>query len=222
MTDLNASQTLILDLPVKVRHIPTKRLFDIFFSFFALFFLMPLFFIIALAILFTSKGKSVYSHERVGRGGKPFRCYKFRTMYTDADARLKEILAKSPEMRAEWESCHKLKNDPRVTPVGAFLRKTSLDELPQFWNVLTGDLSIVGPRPVVRAEIKKFYGPRAACVLSIRPGITGLWQVSGRSNTSYDMRVKLDEEYVKKQSLWLDFKLILKTVPSMIFRKGAY
>lgn len=222
MSDAKATQALVLDLPVEVRHIPTKRMFDIAFSFTALLALMPLFFLIALAIRFTSKGKSVYSHERVGRGGKPFRCYKFRTMFADADARLKDILDQCPEMRAEWEKSHKLKNDPRVTPVGAFLRKTSLDELPQFWNVLVGDLSIVGPRPVVKAEIKKFYGPSAARILSIRPGITGLWQVSGRSNTSYATRIQLDEEYIGKQSIWFDLKLILKTLPSMISRRGAY
>lgn len=222
MKDITATQTLVLDLPVKIRHIPTKRLFDILFSLFALFLLMPLFFMIALAIRFTSRGKSVYSHQRVGRGGKSFRCYKFRTMYIDADTRLKEILAHQPAMREEWEKNHKLKNDPRVTLVGAFLRKTSLDELPQFWNVLMGDLSIVGPRPVVQAEIKKFYGAKAVHVLSIRPGITGLWQVSGRSNTSYETRIKLDEEYIATQSMWLDFKLILKTIPSVLFRKGAY
>ncbi len=205
----------------KIKHHPIKRIFDICFSLGALAFFTPFLVFIALAVKLTSKGKILYSHPRIGRGGKPFNCYKFRTMYSDADERLKEML-KNPKILDEWEKTHKLKNDPRVTPVGKFLRKTSLDELPQFWNVLVGDLSVVGPRPVVEAEVTKFLGCKAAKILSIRPGVTGPWQVHGRNDTDYAVRVKMAEEYVDKHSLIMDLKLIAKTIPAMISTKGAY
>jgi undecaprenyl-phosphate galactose phosphotransferase len=175
-----------------------------------------------LAIRLTSKGKAIYSHERIGRGGKPFNCYKFRTMYRNADQRLQEILESDPQLREEWQKSFKLKNDPRITPIGKILRKTSFDELPQFWNVLKGDLSIVGPRPVVKEEINQYFGVKAYKILSVRPGITGLWQVSGRSDTSYETRIHLDEKYVDNHSLLLDLKLVLKTIPCMVRSKGAY
>lgn len=211
------------DFPkVEVRHIPWKRVFDILFSIFFITVAFPIYLLLFILVKFSSKGPAVYSHERIGRGGKPFRCYKFRSMYPDADARLDEILKSCPEKRAEWESTHKLKNDPRITKIGAFLRKTSLDELPQFWNVLKGDLSVVGPRPVVKNEILNHFGPKAGKILSIRPGLTGIWQVSGRSNTCYRERIRLDEHYVDNYSFVGDIKLIFKTVPQMIFSKGAY
>ena len=144
--------------------------------------------------------------------------YKFRTMVPDAHAQLEELL-KHNEMSGP---AFKLTNDPRTTKVGKWLRKLSLDELPQFWNVLKGDLSVVGPRPVVRKELDQFYGDKASKVLSLRPGLTGIWQVSGRSDTSYSTRVSLDEKYVDNQSLFLDLKLICKTIPAMISSKGAY
>lgn len=141
----------------------------------------------------------------------------------DADKRLKDILTQNPQLREEWEKNYKLKNDPRVTPFGAFLRKTSLDELPQFWNVLKGDLSVVGPRPVVKDEIVKYYNVKAYKVLSIRPGLTGIWQVSGRNDVnSYARRVLLDEYYVDHHSFLLDMRIIAKTIPAMLFSKGAY
>jgi len=205
-----------------VKHYSFKRAFDICFSLLALIVGFPLFLAVGIAVRLSSKGNIIYSHERIGRGGKPFRCYKFRTMYPDADQRLKEILLKDSALREEWEKSHKLKHDPRITKVGAFLRKTSLDELPQFWNVLRGDLSVVGPRPVVRAEVQRYLGARAPLILSVRPGLTGLWQVSGRSNTSYEIRLTMDEEYVRAQSLLLDLKLIAKTIPAMLFTRGAY
>lgn len=210
------------DFRCTVKHIPVKRGFDIFFSALALLLALPFLVFIFVGIKLTSGGKVFFSHERIGRGGKKFSCYKFRTMYPDAEKRLKEILKQCPERKKEWDATHKLKNDPRVTPIGAFLRKTSLDELPQFWNVLKGDLSVVGPRPVVDDELKTHFGPKAEKILSIRPGITGLWQVSGRSDTSYSTRVMLDEKYVDNHSLMLDIKLIAKTIPSMISSKGAY
>lgn len=206
----------------QIRHIPVKRSFDILFSLFALAICLPLLFAIGLAIRLTSRGKAIYAHDRIGRGGIQFRCYKFRTMYRDADNKLKKLLADDDAMRKEWELTRKLKHDPRITPIGRLLRKTSLDELPQFWNVLKGDLSVVGPRPVVRKELDEFYGSKAAKVLSLRPGLTGIWQVSGRSDTSYATRVLLDESYVDNQSLLLDIKLICKTLPAMISSKGAY
>lgn len=210
------------DFHCTVKHIPIKRGFDILFSLLALLLALPFLCFIYLTIKITSGGNVFFSHERIGRGGRKFRCYKFRTMYPDAEKRLKEILKQCPEKRKEWEATHKLKNDPRVTPIGSFLRKTSLDELPQFWNVLKGDLSVVGPRPVVDDELKIHFGPKAEKILSIRPGITGLWQVSGRNDTSYSTRVMLDEKYVDSRSLMLDIKLIAKTIPSMISSKGAY
>lgn len=224
-------QALAIPLPqdFEVRHSAVKRVFDVFFSAAVLILTSPLFLILAISILIASKGKGkvVYAHERIGRGGKPFRCYKFRTMYPDADARLKEILEKNADLKREWEQTYKLKNDPRVTPIGAFLRKTSLDEFPQFWNVLKGDLSVVGPRPVVQAEINKYFGPKAAQVLSVRPGLTGPWQVSGRSDTSYQKRIEMDLAYVNKpgnafNKLIDDIILIIMTIPCMLSSRGAY
>lgn len=207
---------------MKVTHLPVKRIFDILISLLVLTLGLPVFLVIALAVRISSPGQVIYSQERVGRGGKLFPCYKFRTMYPDADARLEQILARCPQLRAEWKIHKKLKNDPRVTKVGLFLRKTSLDELPQFWNVLTGDLSVVGPRPVVKSEVTEYFGFKAAKILSVRPGLTGLWQVSGRNDLSYEQRVHLDEKYIDHRNMLMDMKLILKTVPQMISKKGAY
>ncbi|MBS4163598.1 Uncharacterized protein PRO82_000901 [Candidatus Protochlamydia amoebophila] len=207
----------------QIRHYPLKRIFDITFSIFCLLLGVPIFLTIALAVWLTSPGKIIYSHERIGRGGKTFRCYKFRTMYQDADQRLKDILNKNSHLKKEWDNCFKLKNDPRITSIGNFLRKTSLDELPQFWNVLKGDLSVVGPRPIVQAEVDKYLGLKAYKILSIRPGLTGPWQVSGRSDINcYQKRILLDEYYVDHRSMVLDLKLIAKTIPTMLFSKGAY
>ncbi|MEC7839531.1 MAG: sugar transferase [Chlamydiota bacterium] len=210
------------DIRCRVKHIPLKRIFDISFSSFILLISLPIIGIISLLIKLFSKGPIFYSHERIGRGGDRFKCYKFRTMYPDAEIRLKEILQSNPDMKREWELTRKLQKDPRVIPIGNILRKTSLDELPQFWNVLKGDLSVVGPRPVVEDEMEKHFGLKAGKILSIRPGITGIWQVSGRNDTSYNKRVMLDEKYVDQRSMMLDLKLIAKTIPSMITSKGAY
>ncbi len=206
----------------EIRHIPFKRIFDVLFSLMVLIVGSPIFLLIALSISLSSPGKVIYYQNRVGRGGSSFRCYKFRSMYVDADRRLGLILKNDSKMREEWEKSYKLKRDPRVTPLGAFLRRTSLDELPQFWNVFRGDLSVVGPRPVVHEEIVKYFGVKAYKIFSIRPGITGLWQISGRSNIDYTQRVALDEYYVDKRSALLDAKVILKTIPSVLFTKGAY
>jgi len=204
-----------------VHHSPLKRLFDLTFSFFALLLGSPLFLLLALAVFFTSKGPLIYAHKRVGRGGKIFKCYKFRTMHLDADERLHHLLAEDIDLQNEWNQFYKLKNDPRVTPIGNFLRKTSLDELPQFLNVLKGDLSVVGPRPVTEEELK-IYGASVNKFLAIRPGLTGPWQVSGRSDTTYRERVELDLTYVEEHSFVGDLRLIIRTIPAMVTSRGAY
>lgn len=206
----------------RIRHLPFKRIFDILFSLIILTLTSPLLALIALLVKLTTTGDVIFSHERIGRGGKKFKCYKFRTMHADAEERLKTILQRDPNRKKEWDATHKLKNDPRITKVGKILRKTSLDELPQFWNVLIGDLSVVGPRPVVYKELAVHFGEKAGKILSIRPGITGIWQVSGRNDTSYRTRIMLDEKYVDNHSFAMDLKLILKTIPVMIQAKGAY
>jgi Undecaprenyl-phosphate galactose phosphotransferase WbaP len=182
---------------------------------------LPLLAIIALLIKWQTPGPVFYCQQRVGRGGRRFRVWKFRTMICDADRVLADYLARSPERRAEWESTHKLQVDPRITAIGYWLRKTSLDELPQLWNVLRGEMSLVGPRPIVDAEICK-YDRRFAAYCSVLPGITGLWQVSGRSDTSYEERVELDSYYARNHSLWLDFYILLMTIKVVLFRQGAY
>lgn len=207
---------------VSIKHIPTKRTFDFLFATSAIVIGLPIFALITLAITISSKGKAIYSQERIGRGGKPFRCYKFRTMYRDADTRLQELLKSNSELHHEWHATRKLRNDPRITPIGKFLRKTSLDELPQFWNVLKGDLSVVGPRAVVHEEIIQFYKTTAIKVLSMRPGLTCFWQVSGRNDISYSKRVELDLHYIDNHSFLVDLVLIAKTVAHMVFPKGAY
>lgn len=206
----------------KIKHIPLKRIFDILFSSLVMCLFSPFFLLIAFFIKISSPGKVFFSHLRVGRGGRKFRCYKFRTMYPNAEERLKEILDGNPEKLREWTQTQKLKNDPRVTPIGKILRKTSFDEFPQFWNVFKGDLSVVGPRPVVESEIIDHFGLKAEKILSIRPGITGIWQVSGRSDTCYQTRILLDEKYVDQRSMLFDLILIIKTIPSVVLFKGAY
>lgn len=163
----------------------------------------------------------LFSHIRIGFDGKPFPCYKFRSMVPNAEMVLKDLLAKDPEARREWEEKMKLNNDPRITPIGHFLRRTSLDELPQLWNVLRGEMSLVGPRPIIRREMER-YGHRIDFYKSVRPGMTGLWQVSGRSDTDYRTRVHLDTWYVKNWTLWYDIAILFKTVKVVTQRKGAY
>jgi lipopolysaccharide/colanic/teichoic acid biosynthesis glycosyltransferase len=167
-------------------------------------------------------GPIFFGHQRIGKDGKFFRVYKFRTMVPDAEARLKKMLNENPKIKAEFEKDFKLKDDPRIVPsIGNFLRKSSLDELPQFFNSLIGDMSVVGPRPIVEDEIAK-YGKYAIKLYSVKPGVTGLWQVSGRNDISYDERVSLDMDYIDKQSLFMDIKIIFQTVMVMVFNKGAY
>ncbi len=197
-----------------------KRLFDTLFSASVLICGAPIYLFISLLIKFSSKGPIFYACERVGIGGRTIHCWKFRSMSVDAEQNLKELL-KNPAYACEWQTYRKLKNDPRITTIGHFLRKSSLDELPQFWNVLKGDLSIVGPRPAKQEEIEHFFGAKKDKILSVRPGITGLWQTSGRNQLSYEERVALEEQYVDLRSFFFDLKLILKTC-RILFSKGAY
>jgi exopolysaccharide production protein ExoY len=161
-----------------------------------------------------------FGHYRVGLDGKLFRCLKFRTMYRESEQMLAKLLRDDPVARAEWQRDQKLTNDPRITPLGHFLRRTSLDELPQLFNVLRGDMSLVGPRPITVAELTR-YGRVRWHYLSVRPGMTGLWQVSGRNNTSYEERVALDQHYVEKRSLWMDVRILVKTIGVVVARDGA-
>lgn len=197
-----------------------KRLVDIIGVAFLATIFSPIF--LAAAIGAAINGQAVlFRHQRVGRDGKLFDCLKFQTMVPNAEEVLRHLLASDPELRAEWEQNHKLKDDPRVRPLGQFLRSTSLDELPQLWNVLKGDMSLVGPRPVTREELLR-YGRNQVVYMLVRPGITGLWQVSGRNNVEYRKRVAMDVVYVRNQSLLLDIWILLKTVVVVVTRHGAF
>jgi len=197
-----------------------KRLFDIVVSAVMLFFLLPLFAVLAM-IIAVDGGSPFFGHVRIGHGGRPFRCLKFRSMAKDSDKILARVLAEDPEMARQWATNFKLDNDPRITKVGKFLRTTSLDELPQLINVLKGEMSLVGPRPVVAKELEQYYGEDVFYYHLVRPGITGLWQVSGRSDTTYERRVFLDAWYVRNWDHWTDLAILFSTVPSVLFREGA-
>ncbi len=199
-----------------------KRSFDIVVSVVLLPFLFFPMALISFLIRIGSPGRAIFSQERVGRKGTTFRCYKFRTMFEDAEARLEGLLQDDPEVNNRWQQYWKLNDDPRVTKIGRFLRTTSLDELPQILNVLRGEMSFVGPRPVTQDEIDRHYREMAELCFSVLPGITGLWQVSGRSNTSYDYRIALDSWYVRNWNLWLDIVILFKTVKIVVKREGAY
>lgn len=180
----------------------------------------PLMLVIAL-LLRKEGGPVIYRHRRIGRAGRPFQCLKFRTMVPDADRVLRDLLAQDSKLQGEWLRNHKLRCDPRVTALGRFLRRTSLDELPQLWNVLRGEMSLVGPRPVVQQELLR-YGRSIQVYLSSRPGITGLWQVQGRNDTHYRRRVAMDTYYVKRQSLLLDLYILVRTMRVVLGGRGAY
>jgi Undecaprenyl-phosphate galactose phosphotransferase WbaP len=178
--------------------------------------------IVAVAVLLRLEGgRIIFRHRRVGRKGQAFDCLKFRTMVPDADRVLREVLERHPKLKAEWLLHHKLRDDPRITSLGRFLRRTSLDELPQLWNVVRGEMSLVGPRPVVREELLR-YGRHLHRYLAAKPGITGLWQVTGRNDTDYRRRVVLDVYYVRRQSALLDFYILLKTTQVVLGGSGAY
>ena len=198
-----------------------KRLVDVLLAATVLALTAPLLIVIWMTIRLSSPGPVIFRHRRIGSKGKYFDCYKFRTMVHDADQLLESVLSKDPSLRAEFEETHKLKDDPRVTRIGEILRKTSLDEFPQFWNVLKGDMSIVGPRPIVTEEVEK-YGRWLPVILAVRPGITGLWQVSGRNDTTYAERIALDRGYVLTRTIAADLSIMAKTPTVMVKRNGAY
>lgn len=198
-----------------------KRALDLVLGFSALCILALPMGIIAWRLKRADGGPAIFCQTRCSAHGQTFNCLKFRTMVVDAETRLEEYLKANPEAAAEWARDHKLRNDPRITRLGKFLRRTSLDELPQLWNVLRGQMSIVGPRPIVAAEISK-YGDDFIFYSATRPGLTGSWQVNGRNDTTYDERVQMDVDYVRSWSLWLDIKIIAATVPAVLARRGAF
>jgi Undecaprenyl-phosphate galactose phosphotransferase WbaP len=215
------TQTIGLERDRKALFPIAKRALDMIGAGIGLVLLSPFFLIVALMVR-ADGGPAFFAHQRVGRGGKLFGCLKFRSMVIDSQARLETLLANDPAARAEWEATRKLKNDPRITRIGRFLRSTSLDELPQLINVLRGEMSLVGPRPVQEAEIDRYYGASAAHYMAVRPGITGLWQVSGRSETSYESRVALDVSYVSRPSMLADLSILLRTPVAVLSRRGAH
>ena len=220
-----SDRVFVLEIKNNLAHLSTralKRLLDFAGGWlFLIVFALPML-AIALLIKATSKGPAIISQKRIGRNGKPFNCYKFRTMVLRADDVLRDLLAKDPAARKEWETQRKIKDDPRVTVVGKFLRTSSLDELPQIFNVLAGQMSVVGPRPVTEGEINEHYREHSDICLSVPPGITGLWQVSGRNDISYSQRVTMDAWYVRNWCLWLDIVILMKTVGVVLRREGAY
>ena len=197
-----------------------KRIVDIVLALGGIILLAPLLVICYVAVVLSSPGPALFRHKRVGFNGRKFECLKFRTMVPDAAERLQALLASDPAAAAEWAATRKLQNDPRVTAIGAILRKSSLDELPQLFNVLRGEMSIVGPRPVTEEELER-YSTSVGAYLSCRPGITGLWQVSGRSTTSYEKRVTCDAYYAHNWSMVLDAKIIVVTIPALLSTDGA-
>ena len=198
----------------------TKRLFDTSLAALLIMLLSPLMLCIAVALKLEG-GSVFFAHVRVGKKGKRFNCFKFRSMVPNADQALTNLLESNPDLQAQWHKEHKLKDDPRISPLGEFLRRTSMDELPQLFNVLKNEMSLVGPRPIVEEELEK-YGLEKSYYLMVRPGMTGLWQVSGRNDVDYDTRVYLDAWYVKNWSLWYDLAILVKTFKVVLLRRGAY
>ena len=206
---------------VKTINLVTKRIIDILGAIVGILLLVPLTIVVAIVNFVNGdRGPIFYFQERIGKDGEKFKIYKFRTMVVDAQERLEKLLAENEEVRKEWEENRKLKNDPRITKIGNILRKTSLDEFPQFVNVLMGTMSLVGPRAVIEDELEKF-GEQKDKILSVKPGITGYWAANGRSDTSYEERVEMESTYVDEFSVWLDIKLLFKTVWSVVKKEGA-
>ena len=201
----------------------SKRVFDIVFSIAMIIFCFPIFFILSILIKLGSRGPIFYSQIRLGKNKKPFKCIKFRTMSEEADDILKNLLIENEDLRDEFQRTQKLKNDPRITPIGKFLRRTSLDEFPQFINVVLGEMSIIGPRPIVKEEQNR-YDKNLNEVFSIKPGITGLWQVSGRNNLSYERRVMLDLIYARNRNFYIDLNILIRTIGVILLPldRGAY
>ncbi|MES2144165.1 MAG: sugar transferase [Pseudomonadota bacterium] len=198
-----------------------KRVMDVTLATVAILLLAPLLVGLAFLVQSTSPGPVLYGHSRVGFGGRTFKCWKFRSMVINGDTVLANHLRKNTAAQAEWNENQKLRHDPRVTPLGRVLRKLSLDELPQLFNILLGDMSIVGPRPIVTEEVRR-YGPSLGHYLRTRPGLTGMWQISGRSDVGYRQRVLLDRFYVRNWSLAKDIWIILRTIPAVLWSRGSY
>ena len=209
------------DVPTQRIQRSIKRGIDVLAALFLIVLGLPMLLWIIVRIHTSSGGPVFFLHQRVGRAGKMFPCYKFRTMAPNADALLRDLLETDPAAKLEWERDFKLKNDPRITPIGHFLRKSSMDELPQLWNVLKGDMSLVGPRPVVTDELER-YGEALPFYIAHRPGITGIWQISGRNDISYTTRVQLDASYVANWTIFTDLVILLKTVKVLFGQQGGY
>ena len=201
----------------KINYMSVKRVFDLVSSTIGLIMLSPIFLILAIIVKLDSKGPVFFAHTRYGKNGKKFKMYKFRTMYENAQDMINDF---TPEQMKEWKENFKLQDDPRITKVGKFLRKTSLDELPQIVNIIKGDLSIIGPRPVIEEELEK-YGENKEKFLSVTPGLTGYWQANGRSSTTYEQRMEMELYYIDHISPKLDFKIFFKTIESVIKKEGA-
>ena len=198
-----------------------KRIFDFTAAACGLTVLAPVLLTVALIVYIGDRGPAFFGHTRVGRHGRTFKCWKLRSMVRNGDDLLKAHLAANPEAQREWSETQKLTDDPRITPIGAFIRKTSIDELPQLWNVLVGEMSLIGPRPITRGELDR-YGKARRYYLLVRPGITGLWQVSGRNSTTYDRRVELDRNYLENWSYGQDAMILLRTLPAVLKSEGAF
>jgi Undecaprenyl-phosphate galactose phosphotransferase WbaP len=199
----------------------SKRIFDVIIASITLVMFLPLFAFVVLLLKLTDPGPVVFRHIRVGRGGRRFACFKFRSMVLDSDKVLKTLLESDPAARKEWDRTQKLANDPRITPVGKFLRQSSLDELPQLINVIRGDMSLVGPRPIVPSELTR-YGDKLSLYLQARPGITGIWQVSGRNDCGYDRRIEMDANYVRNWRFSTDFVILVRTLGAVLAQRGSY
>ncbi|MEO0074947.1 MAG: exopolysaccharide biosynthesis polyprenyl glycosylphosphotransferase, partial [candidate division WOR-3 bacterium] len=199
----------------------SKRVFDLLIAFLMILICIPLFIIISILIKLSSSGPIFHIQQRVGKDNKLFRCYKFRTMYLDAQRRLEKLFEQNPHTKVEWERYLKITNDPRVTKIGKFLRRSSLDELPQLFNVIKGEMSLVGPRPYLPNEVEN-RRKEISLITKVRPGITGLWQVSGRSQLTFEERMRLDEYYVKNWTIWLDAVIMIKTIKVLFNSQGAY
>jgi exopolysaccharide production protein ExoY len=198
-----------------------KRIFDFIFTLFFFVLALPVFVGVAAALKLADRGPLIFKHTRVGLGGRRFSCFKFRTMIVGAEKALNSLLDADADARAQWERCQKLAYDPRITPVGRFLRRQSIDELPQLINVLRGEMSLVGPRPITPSEMSR-YGANLGLYLSARPGVTGPWQISGRSDCDFDRRVKLDADYVSSWRFSNDLFILLQTIRAVLSRKGSY
>lgn len=215
----SVDRTLQSAICARRRFLFGKRFFDLFFSLLMMGVFFPLFLAIVFGIRLSSKGKAIYAQDRLGQSGKVFKCLKFRTMTLNAEEQLLEILHNNPALKMEWQLHQKLRDDPRIFSFGKWLRKTSLDELPQFWNVLKGDMSVVGPRPYTVDQYKDL-GCNSPKILSMRPGVTGIWQTQGRSSTTFEKRMELDAKYVDEGTFWNDLVLTLKTLS--VLTKDAY